>query len=605
MSKNEKSFEISREEQEHADDGSAAPVPGDHPDDEDEEPDFQWNATVLVNLATLIFVYLASIWNYATPSSAIAYIAARFPDETGDAAWIASSVTIVLTVLQCILGDLSDLLGRRQFLLAGCVVGTVGITIGSRATSLKMVIGGQVLNAVGTSCGWLCVPLLQEMVPKIHRPTVTAVSVFFISLTGMIAPISEGAFILRGYGGTLDGWRIGLYIGTGLYALSFILTLIFYHPKQRDTLKGLTVRQKLLKIDWIGIFLLAGSLTTFLVGISFGDNPYPWKSGQVLGTLLTGAVGILAFCLWEWKGTREGIVPHALFKHRNFPLALLIRWAVGAAIFGAQAWGPVITNAVITKNGLLVAVWQLPLTVAVILGGFASGWAIGRWKECKPMAILALLFEIAGGGLTGLISPHMNFAVYCFSIGFIGFATGMENVALNTIASICTPNEMIATAVMLVNAMNTFGGAIALTIFSAIYKSRAISEIPAQITKEVLAAGFPAASLPQLFEAISTQNVTLIQHVPGATPLVLQAVDEGTKQGYANASHYVFYTVVGFGVLALIPSLWLTSTKSQLTNEVTGAAQTRQQWKQTHKSHFPADLSILEAGNKPARKEVI
>lgn len=247
-------------------------------------------------------------------------------------------------------GDLSDLLGRRLFLLTGCIIGFIGILVASRATSLMMVIGGQVLNGVGASCGWLCIPLLQELVPKVHRPTITAVSVFFITCAGMIAPIAEGAFILRGYGGALEGWRVGLYIGAGLYGVRFLLTAVFYHPKKHNALDGLPVRQKLLQIDWLGIALLAGSLTTFLVGISFGGNPDPWTSARVLGTVISGAVGLIGFCRWEWKGTSEGIIPHALFQHRNFPLTLLMRLAVGAAVFGAQAWGPVIINAVITQK---------------------------------------------------------------------------------------------------------------------------------------------------------------------------------------------------------------------------------------------------------------
>lgn len=36
---------------------------------------------------------------------------------------------------------------------------------------------------------------------------------------------------------------------------------------------------------------------------------FPWASGPVLGTLISGVIIIGVFCVWEWKGAGLPIVP--------------------------------------------------------------------------------------------------------------------------------------------------------------------------------------------------------------------------------------------------------------------------------------------------------
>lgn len=72
--------------------------------------------------------------------------------------------------------------------------------------------------------------------------------------------------------------------------LALVLVLIFYWPPGFVGLhpEGKTRWQQFRELDFIGLLLFAGGLTSFLLGLSWGNNPYSWRSAHVLAPLLLG-----------------------------------------------------------------------------------------------------------------------------------------------------------------------------------------------------------------------------------------------------------------------------------------------------------------------------
>jgi hypothetical protein len=55
-------------------------------------------------------------------------------------------------------------------------------------------------------------------------------------------------------------------------------------------------------------------LSLALAGINLGGQPWPWNSSRVLVPLITGIITLVAFGVYEWKGTSTGILHHDLFR---------------------------------------------------------------------------------------------------------------------------------------------------------------------------------------------------------------------------------------------------------------------------------------------------
>lgn len=73
-------------------------------------------------------------------------------------------------------------------------------------------------------------------------------------------------------------------------SIALLATAIFYWPPGFLGLhpEGKTRWQQFKEIDFVGLFLYAGGLTLFLLGVSWGNNPHPWTSAHVLAPLLLG-----------------------------------------------------------------------------------------------------------------------------------------------------------------------------------------------------------------------------------------------------------------------------------------------------------------------------
>jgi hypothetical protein len=118
--------------------------------------------------------------------------------------------------------------------------------------------------------------------------------------------------------------------------------------------------------DWIGYLLLAGGTVPFLMALTWGGTTHPWKSGHVLGTLLAGIGGYIAFGLWEWKGRKDGILHHALFQKRNYPMVILAILIEGFVYLGFTSSYPANVSTVYEHDIFKSALLALPFYGAFI-----------------------------------------------------------------------------------------------------------------------------------------------------------------------------------------------------------------------------------------------
>jgi hypothetical protein len=105
--------------------------------------------------------------------------------------------------------------------------------------------------------------------------------------------------------------------------------------------------QKIRKLDLVGFALLTAGLALLLTGLNLGGGLYPWADGQVLGPLISGIIILVCFGLYEWKGTKTGILSHELFQGgktqgRTFALCVFLIFIEGIMLFSYIIFYPVL-----------------------------------------------------------------------------------------------------------------------------------------------------------------------------------------------------------------------------------------------------------------------
>lgn len=78
-----------------------------------------------------------------------------------------------------------------------------------------------------------------------------------------------------------------------------------------------------------------------------GGSLYSWASAPTLVVLLLGVVGLGIFGIYEWKGTKTGILHHELFNHdkrmvRTFVICLFLMFAEGVLVYSFAIFYPVL-----------------------------------------------------------------------------------------------------------------------------------------------------------------------------------------------------------------------------------------------------------------------
>jgi hypothetical protein len=197
-----------------------------------------------------------------------------------------------------------------------------------------------------------------------------------------------------------------------------LLAFFFYHPPSFVQLHGkkISKRQELARVDWVGVFLLTAGLTLFLLGISWGGQiDSAWDSSKILGLLISGAVGLILFVLWEcFAKIDRPIMPMKLFRDlRGFTCLVVISSTMGV---------------------LNIALFIMyPQQVVNIFGSSTSGW-----KEVAWMSTTAAFGIWAGIILLGTlfhVIRHIRWQLLAVSVWEVAFLGAMSSVNRHNKAS--------------------------------------------------------------------------------------------------------------------------------------------------------------------------
>jgi hypothetical protein len=133
-----------------------------------------------------------------------------------------------------------------------------------------------------------------------------------------------------------------------LWGVTAIGIFVGYRPPKRHTrLDHLSFWQKLSQLDLPGGGLLTVGLTLFLTGLNLGGSLFSWTNARVLATLITGIIILISFGLYEWKGTKTGILNHELFRGgkaagRTFAICVGLIFIEGIMLFSYIIFYPVL-----------------------------------------------------------------------------------------------------------------------------------------------------------------------------------------------------------------------------------------------------------------------
>lgn len=229
-----------------------------------------------------------------------------------------------------------------------------------------------------------------ELVPTSRR----GITIGYIVMGFM--PFAPGSL----YGQQLaqHSWRwVTVFVGVMAVA-AFVILLIFYHPPPRPNAAGLTKRQILARIDYLGGFLSISGVVVFLVGINWGGQTFPWSSPQVIATLTVGLFLIVCFWAWEYFGAPYPMFPAALAQHKKmFTAVLLLCLTSGINYIPGIVFWVVQVYTVYEASYAQAGVYLLPIGFCIAGGAIISAILMTVFKRHIHFILLGFcILQTAG-----------------------------------------------------------------------------------------------------------------------------------------------------------------------------------------------------------------
>ncbi|KAL1893280.1 hypothetical protein Sste5346_006456 [Sporothrix stenoceras] len=486
-------------------------------------------------------------------------------------AWVSLVYTLTGAIGLLLVGRLSDLFGRRYFFIGSAALALIGCIVSAVAQNVPTLIGGTALVGLA-SCGQLSFPYITgELVPMKYRFAMNSfMYVFCVPFSGF-APVISKSFILH----TAAGWRCCYYTMIGVNFASGLCFVLFYFPPTfKEKYKDRSLMRQFMDLDFLGMVLFTAGLFVFLLGLSWGGQQYPWKSAEVIATMVAGGITLIVFVLWEAfnpafrAGRKEPLLPVHLFANVGWTVSTILL-GLGASIYYAFAiiW-PQMVAVLYTNDGgaSMYAGWlscapSAMINAGQILSGFVAVY-IGRTKY----QVITVL--IIGGALLGSVAAagpdEKNLAigliiVSCFFIGW------NESVTLSLAGIELLDQREIGTALGAASSMRSTISSVASAVYLSVLSNRLTARIPAVVAPAVEQAGLPASSVPSFIAGFTSGSFS---GVPGVTDQIIAVGNTAYRLANSQAYSTVFLTTIAFTGIAILLSFLAPNVDDKMTGQI-------------------------------------
>ncbi|KAJ5720023.1 hypothetical protein N7493_006901 [Penicillium malachiteum] len=481
--------------------------------------------------------------------------------------WFVLANLLSLAGVCPFVGSLSDLIGRRYVAIIGASLIVIGMIVCSTAHSMNIFIAGMAIAGAGAGVNELtALAATSEMAPTRKRGVYVAVLILTII---PFCPSVLWAQLIA-YHST---WRyVGAFSGAW-NAFGLLITIIFYFPPPRVNSAGLSRKEVISRIDFMGGFLSITGLIVFLAGLQWGGYMYPWSSAHVLAPLIIGFALLVAFAFWEIYGAKYPIFPTRLKQEPlTLGLTLVITCISGCNFFSVLMFWPTESFNVYGHDPVDVGLRSLPIGFGILAGACIVLVLLSVFKgHNKELLIISSVLMTAGCGALSIGRIDNMYQLWGLLV-LAGLGIGGIVVPASIITTIICPDDLIATISALTLSIRVVGGGIGYTIYYNVFISKFVPKATEYIggVMEMDLGITDTTLITEVIELTGASLLDEIKEIPGiaGNTTAYEMVVLAGQMAYSESYKYVYYVSIAFGAVSIISACFLGNITKYMTDHV-------------------------------------
>lgn len=451
--------------------------------------------------------------------------------------WAGTSALLANCVCQVPFGRLSDIFGRKNVLLFSlCTLTISNLLCGFAQTGPQFYVFRAFAGIGLGGCSSLLMVILSDVVTLKQRGRFQGILGSFVGIGNAFGPLIMAAFAQH------STWRNFYRMMPPILAL--VTVNVYFFVDSKKTALVLSTKEKLKKIDYLGMFFSTATLVFLLIPISGGGSTYKWTSALIIAMFVVGGLCFFTLLLVEWKIPELPMIPLSIFKNRLLSFLFVLTFCFGAQYFGFLFIVSYYFQLIKGESEIRSAYLLMPLVLFQAAMSVVAGNIITSSGHFYHVTIAGFCFWLTGCGMTLAWKESTLTAMIVGTLVVMGTGVGFIFQPTMVAAQANARKAQRAVVISTRNVLRSFGGALGIAVSTLIISNTVLQQVTAQLSEN---------NVPKQFLEEMKQHIYSKPDISGLSTS-LQAV---VRSMYMKALRNVFYFDIALIAVGLLLSFFV------------------------------------------------
>lgn len=301
--------------------------------------------------------------------------------------------------------------------------------------------------------------------------------------------------------------------------------------------KNLSPIQQIQRLDPVGILFFVPSIVCLILALQWGGTTYSWSSGRIIGLLITFAVLLAIFLIYEALTPETAMAPTRVILNRSVAGSLIFTFLNYGSIMAIAYYLAIWFQAAKGLSATHAGINTIPMVIAMVVSSVISAKVTQRWGYYIPGMIACCVLSAVGAGLLSSMNRASDHAYWIGYQVLFGLGLGCGGQQASLASQSVLPKADVPLGLALGFLMQQLGGAVFLSVCQNVFATSLVGQLK----------GIDGLDVQQVLDTGATAIRTVV--APQLVDIVVDAYNFGITRVFLVAAVLSACTILGTGMM--------------------------------------------------------